>query len=298
MNTYRYKAFGLRIDSALECPELLPGSETPEVVIRYGEVPMALDDAKAKGVLYQAKPKKFLLRLDGIARYMVSDGKEILIEPAPNSNENEIRLFLFSSVFGALLHQRGVLPLHASAIETKKGAVMFVGPSGAGKSTVAAAFQARGLRVLSDDIGVILSNGDGVPMVLPGYPQMKLWADVTEKLGTDRERLNRVRADREKYAVPLQEGFMQDAVPLYAVYTISTTNTQVLDLKELTGIPAFHVFVRNTYRRRFLDGLGGREGHFEQAAATAKHAKIRRVTRPYRPFLLDELIQLLEEDFA
>ncbi len=58
------------------------------------------------------------------------------------------------------------------------------------------------------------------------------------------------------------------------------------------------MFINNTYRRRFLDALDGRAGHFEKAAAIAKRTKVSRVTRPRRPFLLDELIQLLEEDFA
>lgn len=175
---------------------------------------------------------------------------------------------------------------------------MFVGPSGVGKSTLAAAFQKRGYRVLADDIGVISSHEDGKPVVLPAYPRMKLWADVTEMLGWDDASLSRMRAGREKYAVSIQDGFAQDATPLYAVYAISATNIQEFEIKELAGMTGFRVFINNTYRRRFLDGLGGREGHFKHAAAIARHTKVSSVTRPRHPFLLDELIQLLEGDFT
>ena len=109
--------------------------------------------------------------------------------------------------------------------------------------------------------------------------------------------IEKIITDEKKYVASLQNSFAQDALPLHSVYAISTTNTRKLDLKELTGISGFQVFIRNTFRKRFLDGLGGREGNFEQAVAVAKHAKVSHVTRPRRPFLLNELIQLLEEDF-
>lgn len=96
MKTFNYKAFGLSIESKFECPELASGSDAPVVSIRRGEVPMTMEDAKASGVLYQAKPNQFLLRIDGIARFMVSDGKEIVIKPAANSNIDEVRLAGFS----------------------------------------------------------------------------------------------------------------------------------------------------------------------------------------------------------
>lgn len=299
MKTFHYKAFGLSIESEIECPELLPDSNTPAVVIRHGEVPMTMEDAKDSGVVYQAKPDQFLLRLDGIARFMVSHGKEIVVEPDINSSANDVRVFLLGSVFGALLHQRGVFPLHASVIETSAGAVMFVGPSGVGKSTLAAAFQKRGYRVLADDIGAISFHEDGTPIVLPAYPRMKLWADMAEALERDDGSIIRMRAGLEKYSVPLREDFVQDALPLHAVYAISTeTSAQELKMKELVGITGFEVFINNTYRRRFLDGLDGRAGHFEKAAAIARRTKVSRVTRSRHPFLLDELVQLLEEDFA
>jgi hypothetical protein len=104
-----------------------------------GPVPQALDDAKKKGVLYQISPDRFLLGLGKIARYLVSEGREIVIERVPGGSDDAVRVFLFGSVFGALLHQRGVLPLHGSAVMPSRGATIFAGPSGSGKSMLAAA---------------------------------------------------------------------------------------------------------------------------------------------------------------
>src|SRR5258708_39789946 len=79
---------------------------------------------------------------------------------------------------GAIFHQRGLLPLHANAIEVGGQAVAFVGPSGAGKSTLAAYFRDRGYRVLCDDVWVVSFGSDGEPLAWPGVPRVKLWGDA------------------------------------------------------------------------------------------------------------------------
>ena len=149
-----YTAYGLQIESQLALPELLPSTvRTTDVAIRYGAVPSSLDNPTGQGIVYQAKPGQLLLTLDGIANYLVSDGTEITIARAPGSRDDDVRLFLLGSAFGALLHQRSVLPLHGSAVATPHGAAVFVGHSGYGKSTLAAALGlSRGVR--ADDARV------------------------------------------------------------------------------------------------------------------------------------------------
>ena len=46
-----------------------------------------------------------------------------------------------------------------------------------------------------------------------------------------------------------------------------------------------------------MRGLGLQQRHFTQAATVARPVKVSRVTRPQEPFLLQELVQALEEDF-
>ena len=105
-----YHAFGLNIDSELLFPDMPKISGTTDVVIQYGPVPEAIPDASLVGVRYQAAPRAFLLRVDGIASYYVKNGRTIIIEPENGAAEEEIRLFLLGSVMGGLLHQRGILP--------------------------------------------------------------------------------------------------------------------------------------------------------------------------------------------
>lgn len=48
---------------------------------------------KSQGVVYQAKADQFLLRLDEIGAFWVREGKEVILERAPQATDDEIRLF-------------------------------------------------------------------------------------------------------------------------------------------------------------------------------------------------------------
>jgi len=291
-----YTAYGLQIASELPLPELLPSAAAaPDVHIRYGAVPAELDNPVGQGVIYQARPGQLLLTLTGIANFLVSEGNAITIEPASESREEDIRLFLLGSSFGALLHQRGVLPLHGSAIETQYGAVVFVAHSGVGKSTLAAAFHQRGYRVLSDDICVITMD-TGKPVAHPSFPRLHLWEDVLDRLDQALPRLL-VRAKLEKYGVPLEAQFAVQSSPLYAVYELAVDTTPCVTVQPLAYMEKFEALINHTYRGQFVRGLGLRQRHFAQAATVANPVKMSRVTRPQKLFLLQELVQAVESDF-
>ena len=75
-----------------------------------------------------------------MARFLVNDGNEIVIDRDRSAGDIDISLFTINTPIGALLYQRGFLPMHASAIEVNGGCVIFTGVSGVGKSTILASF--------------------------------------------------------------------------------------------------------------------------------------------------------------
>ena len=166
-----------------DCRDVIPfpelesaPSEAPvDAVFRLGEVPVELASPQLTGACFQAAPGRLLAWIEGVARYLAADGREIVVQPEPGAIESDLRALLLCSPMGGLLHQRGLLPLHASVIATPHGAVVFMGNSGRGKSTLAAHFRQCGFKVLADDIAVIKFNADGHPEVQPGLPQFKLW---------------------------------------------------------------------------------------------------------------------------
>lgn len=304
---YAYQAYRLTIRAEFPIPELLPAmppaggtdAETsPDVVIRYGAVPVTLEDAAGRGVLYQATANRFLLTMDEVARYLVQNGNEILVEPAPGSLESDVRVFLLGSCLGALLHQRGMLVLHAGAVHTDHGAILLAGPSGSGKSTLLGELLRRGHTMMVDDVCAVVLDTAGLPVVLPGYPRTRLWADAVAKLEHEIGDMVRTRPALEKYERQVTGQYWDQPAPLHRVYLLNAVRRDQLTLESEPRIHTFRVLLHNTYRRSFLDGLQMRAVHFDLAAAVAKQAGVTRVTRPTQPFRLQELADLIEQDLA
>ena len=82
----------------------------------------------AHGLCFRTAPSLFVLPVDGVARCLVREGREIVVERA-RDGDGAVIAFLLGSVLAAWLQQRGVLAVHA-------GAVQFAGHAGQGKSTL------------------------------------------------------------------------------------------------------------------------------------------------------------------
>jgi len=297
-----YTAYGLQIDSELTLPELLPGSNRPaDVRIRFGPVPTALPDPLFDGGYFQAKPGTFLLAVPDFARYLVVDGQDILIDSAPNCPDENLRLFLLGSAFGALLHQRRLLVIHASTIQTARGAVLFVGNSGHGKSTLLAALVQRGYAMLADDVTAVTVESPSVPMACSAFPRLRLCGDSAARLDYPVEVLPRVHSPGkvpvDKYLVPVTH-FCATPLPVHAIYTLSVHEEPNIHLEPVDTLQRFAIVGDNTYRYSFLKGLGLRQMHFHAASRLAKAVHVGRITRPVSPFMLDELVDRLEVEFG
>jgi hypothetical protein len=199
------------------------------------------------------------------------------------------------SAMGSLLHQRNILPLHASAVETNGEGVLFLGPSSIGKSTLAAGFGKRGRRLLADDVCAVTAKNGSAPSIIPGFPRLKLWHDALKKLKHGAKGLHRVRLDKDfkKYFVPFGHADNTPA-PVRSIFILDKTNTDRFEAVQLKGVDKISPLITNTYRPRFLEGLGGKQEHFKQCAAVADKAVVTRITRPQQRFLLDELMDLVE----
>lgn len=296
LDSRHYAVYGLVLHSELECPELpLAAEGEPDVVVRLGAVPAALPDPCAAGVLYQVQGERFLFRLPGTAAFLAEAGREITVDLTPDADPGAVRLLLYGSVLAAVLHQRGVLPLHGSAVATDRGAVVFVGASGAGKSTLAAAMAQRGYSVLADDVSAIDTSGD-VPHVALAYPRLLLWPDAAEHLAVPEEQLQQVRKRVPKCGWRLGDGFASRPMPVYAVYALQPASATQLGMSALHGAQKLRVLAEHTYRRRYLLAMGRAAQHFAQTATVARQVRLSRVTRPRDAFALDELTGLIIAD--
>ena len=292
-----YHAFNLTFLSQLELPELLVSQNQPvlqpDICIQWGSVsPAGLEHPLCKGVTFQANEESLWLNVPNVARYLMSHGNQITIEPFAQSDEDSIRVFLLGSCMGALLMQRNLFLLHANAIKIGDHCISFAGVSGAGKSTLAAAFLQQGYSLLADDVCAINQNGD----VVPSFPQVKLWADASRHMAIETQSLRKIRPNLEKFAVPLGAQFHQHPLPLKVIYILHAHNKDTFELTELSSSQKFNPLKNNTYRIRYLNGLRKDRAHFKQCGAIASQVDIVHVTRPNHGFQLNELMDVIKTD--
>jgi len=293
-----YRVFGLTVESELACPELLPAeaTTTSDIVMRYGEVPEALENPADSGARWQTSPGAYLLNLKRLGRFQVRDGKEIVVQPVPGISEDSIRIMLLSACLSILLHQRRLLALHCSGVHTMKGAVLFSGNSGMGKSTLVSAFTDRGYKMLADDMLALTFNDQGQVMALPGFPQVKLWADSAKALGRSTDGLRRVLPEYERFVAPEIERFDPSPAPVRALYFLRSHNSPEFALQPLTHSHRFNAVLDNTWQKLTLPGLGLREWHFLTAARIASLTYAARLTRPAEPLDIQQAADLIERD--
>jgi len=290
---YHYKAFGLNFNTDFEIPELLESAGNPDVTIRIGKTPAQINNLIKKGVRYQAGKDEFLLDTDRIAKFYIKNGNEIIVEPYKEKADKEVRLFLLGSAFGALFLQRGLLPIHGSAIRFGHSTSIFTGLSGAGKSSIAAWFVQQGYQILADDISVINHS----LQVEPGFPGMKIWKDVLEKLGISTDSLSSIRPDIQKYKYSVESNFCTQPLPVKNIFIIHPKNTPGFESEKLSGIEKFNALKNNTFRYRFVEGLQKQQEHFTVISQLIKQIEVYRIKRPQAPVMLKEFADFLLQNF-
>lgn len=294
--TYHYQAFGLHIHSEIEFPNL-PVSQpegTPQVLIRVGQLPQQLPGAPSTRRYFQASQGKLLVLVKDLGRFLVEDGQRITFETSGGFDQANLRLALINLGLSVILHQRGALALHASAVATPNGAVLFCGERRAGKSTLAAGLHHRGWPLVCDDKAALYMD-DGQITVVPSFPELRLWRDAIEHLGIKAERAEKT-PDTEKYNLGLQYGFHSTPLPLRAIYLLKPAVADEINLRQLNGMEKFQTIKQHTYINQFLKDLGLLPAHFSLASAIATQISIYEVTRPIHQNRLKALVARMDSE--
>jgi Uncharacterised nucleotidyltransferase len=279
-----YDIYGLVVASELELPELasrvVRSAAAPDLKIRFGGISAALIAAAGDRILH-AQNEQILLSVPRVARYCVTRGSQVVVEPEPGVDATLVRLFLLGSVIGLVCQQRGVLALHASAVAINGEAVAFLGQQGQGKSTLAAHCLAHSpARLVADDILVVSLDNAGRPWAHPGMPALKLWRDALQALGRGAEGLRPDWIRAEKFILPIADQLLQAPSALKCVYALYDDD-QAGDglIEELSGASAAAALVANTYRVEYLDFTGHRLAHFAASTRLAETVPVLRLAR-------------------
>lgn len=277
-----YSVHGLRVASSLELPELTPSQRGGvDVEIIEGDVPPSLGDDATRGDYWHSQGRQFLFGAPNAARFLVTEGRSIRFQPdlGQARDEHAIRVFLLGTALGALLHQRGAFPLHASGVVTPSGAWLFTGHSGAGKSTLVAWLHRRfGWPILGDDVTVITDDG-GMLRAQNGVARLRLWSDALAALAISEEGLVRDLMRLDKYQLLLGAGYSRPA-SLRGLVVLDTCEGDASQVTRLSGHDSLATAMGSVYRPELADLWRGPGDLFLRSARVSASIQVFRFSRP------------------
>jgi len=217
---------GHKLISDIELPELMPWD---------GRAPVAetlwfkLGEAKASGGNHQT------YLVPGPNRIMIEDGAQVTVEHEKNGDIVDTRALLMGPVQAILWHQRGLLPLHASAVCIGAQAILIAGSSGVGKSTLAAVLASKGHAVLADDISIVDS---AACEILTGQRRLRLWRSALERMRITIDGLPRAMSRSEKYIFETEGGSAPERVRLTHIVLPVRHKGSTIAVEKLKGADA------------------------------------------------------------
>ncbi|WP_404787080.1 hypothetical protein [Altericista sp. CCNU0014] len=286
---YVAQIYGLWVVSdfwILDTPEIGLEARHPDVVVRLGI---------ADNNRLQASSQVFSGFLPKVGKFLICNGNEVIVEPLPDVDERTLRPCILGSAMSVILQQRGFLVLHASAVVMQSEAIAFLGTSGAGKSTTASAFMKQGYSVITDDV-LAVQFQDGVPMVIPSYPFVKLLPDAVAALGHDAETLPLLNRTTAKRIQSFENSHLLAAYPLRKIYVLT-----ISDRHEVSDCPATEALLNLVDRSRALNALtdpGSKKRHFQQCTDMVKSRPISILHRKPGLDELSEIVRQIETDLA
>jgi len=298
---HEYAAYGLVIRSALALPELMSasaqhGAAAGEVVVRLGPVPHRPTALDAAGFGFWASGDEACHVLDKVGAFFVRAGREIVVDPAPGVEDRVLRLSILGPALGLVLHQRGLLVLHASVVARDGEALAFLGKNGWGKSTIAASLHAKGYDLVADDVAAIELDQGG-PRVLAGFPQVKLWPEAATLLGEAPEALPLLHPSFDKRGWRTGRGFSLEPRRLAHVYVIAAGATPAIE--RLGAREACFELMAHWYGHRFGNGLlrgSAAAVHLRQCVELAGRVSMHRLQRSGGSKTLLDLADLVHDD--
>lgn len=290
---YHYTIYGLHVCSDVPLPELKPVAPAEGDVYIYRDVlaPLA-EGLERQGNRLRVTPTEALLIYDEVGLLRIADGRHLTYDVPPELPDETLRVLLLGIGLGILMHQRGHLVLHASAVAMGDRVVAFIAEKGHGKSTMAAALHARGYPLVTDDVLVLDERPDGPPLVLPAYPQLKLWPDaLAQAMQTTPDGLPRVHPAIEKRVARLPDG-VDCPLPLAALFALRPG--EAIQIRPLRGQEAFLELLLHTYTRVLLEQTRTSARHLQQVGYLARYVPVLALERPPGLDLLPDVVAAIE----
>jgi hypothetical protein len=222
---------------------------------------------------------KFYMNAHNIGQFYAEHGSNIVINPQEGIDQKSIDLILNGSVFGAILHQKKILPLHGSSFTLNGKGITICGNSGLGKSSVTIAFCQNGGRFISDDITPLKISSNSVSIISTSN-YIKLWDDTLQKLHIEAEGLEKIRPSINKFYF-LPQGQIPSEQNLDMLFILSKHNKDEFVVNKLTGMEKYNALRDQIYRKLYLKGMPEtQKKYFQDLILLTNQIEVIAITRP------------------
>ena len=321
---YRYRVYGFLLASDMALPGLPPAEPggAADVEFRTGYLPAGLDidrvassdptyvspytDASGEPICRMWSCTRsglyYFWLVEGLAFAVDFQGAAVWAKWPERMTLSEITAFLLGRILAFIVHLRGGVCLHASAVVLGGRAVLFAGYPGMGKSSTAAALVERGCAALSDDLSVIRKDERGRQMVAPGAPRVCLYPDsIGFVYGPETARkLPRLHPNEEKRVLGLEASagkFCAEPAPLAAIYLLGPRSSAAAApwIGEVGGADRLIGLLYNGFMNLALRG-GQKAREFQMLGEIARSVRVRTLVPSSDPQKLEQLCELIKAD--
>ena len=271
-----YEVYGLTIETNIDFKELRKAKEKSkaDILVQKGQVSDEIKKRVNEGCSFEFNDKLVWYSLKNVGIFSVENGIKITIDAYEGANEEDIRIYTLGTAMGVLLTQRGQIAIHGGTVTVGNKGITVLGDMGAGKSTLLAALRLDGSKFISDDVSVVNFDSKKNPIDLNKY-----------KI---------IDESREKYALPLEDNFSDEAMPLSMLCKIEVANVKEVKIRKVVGKESLDILLNNIYRKEIFNYLKMKSEYFKQCLDILKKVPVYVLTRPEGQFSVDQQIDLIK----
>ena len=280
---YNYRVFNLCCTSTIPLPSFIVNDvedTIPDFEVVLGTVePNFKKEPTVIKPFTQFNENEFFYQVPDIAKYFVTDGNKVVIEPLCEDWDS-ILLFFYSNCIAAILYQKNLIPFHVSGVLDNKGGLwLFAAPSRTGKSTTALKLKERGYTLFTDDTALItIENNECV--AIASYPMLRAWENTMHNQKVyELSDGSQLRSEINKFGIDFHDDFVSSSQKVKGIIFLEMQgdSIQIERMKSIDGIKRLG---DNIYRNKWVHGMNKQLLQFKTVSVISQKVPFWKAIRP------------------
>jgi hypothetical protein len=279
---YNYKVFNLNCTSTIELPSFIAAGIDcePDFEVVLGTVgPEFKLEPTVKKPFAHFNENEFYYQMPNIARYFVSNGNKVVIDPLCEDWDS-ILLFFYSNCIAAILFQRNLMPFHVSGVLDKNdGLWLFAAPSRTGKSTTALKLKEKGYTLFTDDTALITIENDNC-VATASYPVLRAWENTlnNQQVYTYAD-AKQLRVEINKYGIAFHDDFVATSQKVKGIVFLEIKGDEI-QIERMKAAQGMQQLGNNIYRNTWVHGMNKQLIQFKTVSAISQKVPFWKAVRP------------------